>query len=97
VFEVYESASREALDGGQITGRWRLGCVGGECGGALEWLRSEQHVVELLGEDPELPEDLWRPSADVAPWCRFQVGAAKKAAAKSKSAAAADKTYTEAF
>ena len=50
---VYESGSLEALDSGRVSGRWCLGCVGGECGGALVWLRQEQHVIQVVAEESE--------------------------------------------
>ena len=73
---VYESECLEQLLCGEAEGRWRLGCrEGGGFAGSLVWLKSEAHVVRLLGS---VPDGCWRVSAGLAPWLRYSVGAPKK-------------------
>ena len=79
---VYESECLEHLLCGEAEGRWRLGCrEGGGFAGSLVWLKSEAHVVRLLGS---VPDGCWRVSAGLAPWLRYSVGAPKKKGASAE-------------
>ena len=78
-FWVYESFSLAALLAGELVGRWFMGSSDGVCAGVLVWLSWEKHVVRLDDSCGFLSKMLTLICCDeVAPWCRYSVGAPKK-------------------